>query len=46
VEIKELEGPEIHSGKKVPDIVFKMRITTKPRHYCICQKDFADRTLI
>jgi hypothetical protein len=20
--------------------------TTKPRHYCICQKDFADRTLI
>jgi hypothetical protein len=19
--------------------------TTKPRHYCICQKDFADRTL-
>jgi hypothetical protein len=21
-------------------------ITTKPRHYCICQQDFADRTLI
>jgi hypothetical protein len=20
--------------------------TTKPRHYCICQKDFAERTLI
>jgi hypothetical protein len=20
--------------------------TTKPRHYCICQQDFADRTLI
>jgi hypothetical protein len=20
--------------------------TTKPKHYCICQKDFADRTLI
>ena len=20
--------------------------STKPRHYCICQKDFADRTLI
>jgi hypothetical protein len=20
--------------------------TTKPRHYCICPKDFADRTLI
>ena len=20
--------------------------TSKPRHYCICQKDFADRTLI
>jgi hypothetical protein len=20
--------------------------TTKPKHYCICQQDFADRTLI
>jgi hypothetical protein len=33
--IQRVPNPGIHPIKK----------NTKPRHYCICQKDFADRTL-
>jgi hypothetical protein len=39
------ETPLKRTGVKMLDKNPKCA-TTKPRHYCICQKDFADRTLI
>jgi hypothetical protein len=31
--------------QRLPDPEIHPYTTTKPRHYCICQQDFADRTL-
>jgi hypothetical protein len=39
----EIEGRTSRDCPTQGSIPYK---TTKPRHYCICQKDFADRTLI
>ena len=39
----ETEGRTIQC---VPHLVIHPYTTTKPRHYCICQKYFADQTMI
>jgi hypothetical protein len=39
----ETEGRAI---RKMPTLGSIPKTTTKPRHYCICQQDFADKTLI
>jgi hypothetical protein len=39
----EMEG---RPSRNCPTQVSIPYTTTKPRHYCICQQDFADRTLI
>jgi hypothetical protein len=31
--------------QRLPHLGILSYTTTKPRHYCICQKDFTDRTL-
>jgi hypothetical protein len=38
----EAEGRTI---QRLPHLGSIPYTTTKPRHYCICQQDFADRTL-
>jgi hypothetical protein len=40
-ELRQKEG----SSKDCPTQASFLYTTTKPRHYCICQEDLADRTL-